>query len=292
MAKKNRVEEQEAVEQEAVEQETVEQEVAVELTAEEQAVQDALSADDHLQALTDLRDSDVPSDVLKTIISTFLALTNALGADAPATQHALSNLQNFKSAKVKAAKGPKAPKAPKEPKFNEVAELKKVLGSEEPDFQSLLDNDKVSDDLKVAITTYTTLASIDGIDQSVVDAAKTTLANFGSKGRRKASGPTEEFNVESEGVIYKNLAAALRAHGHSNDLVDIGDGKSARKIDIAWRAVRGKLLAGELGTEVNHAGHTYTKVAPSADAVGGTRGRQKKEESAVESEDAVVEDYE
>lgn len=273
MAKKAKEEVQE--QQEEVQTETVEQ--VVELTVEEQAVQDALSADDHIGALTQLRDGDVPSDVLKTVISTFLALTNALGADAPATQHALTNLQNFKSAKVKAAKGPKAPK---EPKFNEVAELKKVLAEEAPNFQSLLDNDKVSDALKIAITTYTTLAGLDNIEQAVVDAAKEALANFGSKGKRKtSSGPTEEFNVESDGVTYKNLAAALRAHGHDNEVIDLGDGKKARRIDIAWRAVRGKLLAGELGVAIEHAGHTYTKVAPSADAIGGTRGRQKKEEA-------------
>lgn len=285
MAKKAK---EEVVEQAEVEQQEAQ---AVELTAEEQAVQDALSADDHISALTSLRDSDVPSDTLKTIISTFLALTNALGADAPATQHALSNLQNFKSAKVKA---PKGPKAPKEPKFNEVAELKKVLAEETPNFQPLLDNDKVSGELKIAITTYTTLAGLDGIEKSVVDAALATLANFGSKGKRKVSGPTEEFNVESDGVTYKNLAAALRAHGHDNELVDIGDGKKARRIDIAWRAVRSKLLAGELGVAVEHAGKTYTKVAPSADAIGGTRGRQKKEEaeSTAEAPSQAEESYE
>lgn len=271
--------EQEAVEQEAVEQEAVEQEV-IELTAEEQAVQDALAADDHLAALSDLRDSDVPSDVLKTVISTFLALTNALGADAPATQHALSNLQNFKSAKVKAAKGPKAPK---EPKFNETAELKKVLAEEVPNFQPLLDNDKVSDALKVAITTYTTLASLDGIEQAVVDAAFAALTNFGSKGKRKApSGPTEEFNVEFDGVTYKNLAAAVYAAGYTKELND----KKQRECDVAWRAIRGKLLAAKIGESVEYDGKSYTKVAPSADAIGGTRGRQKKEESAAEASQA------
>lgn len=285
MAKRSKVEEVQAEETiEEVGQETAE---SAPLTAEEQSVQDALSADDHIAALNDLRDSDVPSDVLKTIIATFLALTKALGADAPATQHALTNLQNFKSAKVKAAK---VPKAPKEPKFNEVAELKKVLAEETPNFQSLLDNDKVSDALKVVITTYTTLSGLEGIEQAVVDAAKESLVNFGSKGKRSGSGvPKEDFNVESEGVTYKNLAAALRAHGHDNEFVEVGDGKKARRIDIAWRAVRGKLLAGELGTAVDHAGHTYTKVAPTADAVGGTRGRQKKEsdvETTVEAEES------
>lgn len=267
-----------------------EQATVTPLTVEEQAVQDALSADDHLSALSALRDSDVPSDVLKTVISTFLALTKALGVDAPATQHALTNLQNFKSAKVKA---PKGPKAPKEPKFNEVAELKKVLAEETPDFQPLLDNEKVSDALKIAITTYTTLASVEGIEQSVVDSAKAVLVSFGSKGRRSAStGTVQDFNVESEGVTYKNLAAALRAHGHDNEVIELGDGKRARRIDIAWRAVRGKLLAGELGITVEHGGHSYTKVAPSADAIGGTRGRQKKEEAPVDSTDNDGDDYE
>jgi hypothetical protein len=288
MAKKAREVEQEEVQAESTEAQ-VEQETAVELTVEEQAVQTALSADDHIEALTNLRDSDVPGDVLKTVISTFLALTNALGADAPATQHALTNLQNFKSAKVKAAKGPKAPK---EPKFNEVAELKKVLAEESPDFQPLLDNDKVSDALKIVITTYTTLAGLESIDQAVVDTAKSALANFGSKSKRKTSGPTEEFNVESGGIIYKNLAAALRAHGHDNEVIEIGDGKKARKIDIAWRAVRGKLLAGELGTAIDHAGHTYTKVAPSADAIGGTRGRQKQAEVESTDETETEAEYE
>lgn len=274
--------------QEEVQAESVEQETAFELTIEEQAVQDALSADDHITALTDLRDSDVPSDVLKTIIGTFLALTNALGADAPATQHALTNLQNFKSAKVKAAKGPKAPK---EPKFNEVAELKKVLAEESPNFQPLLDNDKVSDALKIAITTYTTLASLDGIEQAVVDAAKATLANFGSKGKRKASsGPTEEFNVEFDGVTYKNLAAAVYAAGYTKELND----KNQRECDIAWRAIRTKLLAAKIGDTVEYDGKSYTKVAPSADAIGGTRGRQKKEEteSTAEAPSQAEETYE
>ena len=248
------------------------------LTAEEQSIQDALSADDHINALEALKAAETTSPVLVTVISTFLALTKALGSDAPATQHALNNLQNFKSAKAKA---PKAAKATKEPKFNEVAELKKVLAQETPDFQPLLDNEKASDALKVAITTYTTLAGLDGVDQSVVDAAKAALASFGGKSR-KASTTVEEFNVESEGVAYKNLAAALRAHGHDNELVELGDGKKARKIDIAWRAIRPKLLAGEIGTAVDHGGKTYTKITPSADAVGGTRGRQKKAEDVVD----------
>lgn len=285
MAKKTK---EEVVEQETVEQTEVEQtEEVIELTAEEQAVQDALSADDHIAALTNLRDSDVPSDVLKTVISTFLALTNALGSDAPATQHALTNLQNFKSAKVKA----KGSKAPKEPKFNEIAELKKVLAEESPNFQPLLDNDKVSDLLKIAITTYTTLAGLDGIEQAVVDAAKETLANFGSKGRRKASsGPTEEFNVEYDGVAYKNLASAIYAAGYSKDLND----KNQRECDVAWRAVRGKLLAAEMGAVVEYDGKSYTKIAPTADAIGSTRGRQKKEEteSTAEATGQAEESYE
>jgi len=277
MAKKAKVVQEET---EAGQAEETTQEVV--LTAEELAVNEALAADNHIGALTELAESELSGPILKTIIKTFIALTNALGSEAPATQHALSNLSNFKSEVVKAKKE----RAKKEPKFNEVAELKKVLAEETPNFESLMGDERVSDVLKTLITTYTTLSGIEGMDEAVVANAKANLAMHGGKGRKRAAStnPVEEFHVESEGVTYKNLAAALRAHGHDNDTIE-KDGKQIRKIDLAWRAVRGPLLKDGKG---EFDGKTYTKVAPSPDAIGGTRGRQKKEvdqpETATESE--------
>lgn len=280
MAKKEKIQEEvvEAVETESVDQPTE----TVELSPEQQAIQDALNADDHIGALTALKTAEGTSDKLATIIATFLALTGALGADAPATQHALANLQSYKPEAAKKAK------EPKEPKFNEVAELKKALEVGDDAVKALLNNDKVSDALKVVITTYFTLAELDGVEQAVVDNAKVALVNYGRKSGRSASAPVEAFNVESDGVVYTNLAAALRAHGFNNDTVTIGE-KTGRSIDFAWRAVRGKLLKDGVGT---YNGKTYTKVAVTEGAIGGTRGRQKKAEDTVEETTTEAEDYE
>ena len=119
-------------------------EPVVELTDEEIAIDAALKSDEPLVSLASLAAEETTDDVLKTVIGTYLALMTALGEEAPATNHALANLKSFKPAKKKKAK--------KEPKFNELKLLKSAITDDEIDFdaiKSMLDNDKVSEGLKL-----------------------------------------------------------------------------------------------------------------------------------------------
>lgn len=286
MAKKQVQEE--VVEQEVEATETQPEQV-VELSSEQQAIQDALNADDHIHALTVLKTAEGTSDKLATIIATFLALTNALGAEAPATVHALANLQSYKPEVGKKAKSAKGPKEPKEPKFNEVAELKKALAAEDDsEVRALLNNDKVSDALKVVITTYFTLAELEGIEQVVVDNAKIALVNYGRKSGRAAPTTAEDFNVEYAGNTYKTLSGAIYAAGYTKELV--GE-KRQRECDIAWRAARGKILKAAIGESIESDGKTYTKVAPTDSAIATERSNKKVVDSTEVKAEAEA-DYE
>ena len=86
----------------AKKQKEVQEEVAVneeltaeELTAEEAALAEALSQDDVVAALTELKET--ATGKLPAFIATYIALKNALGDESPATQNALTNLQTYKT---------------------------------------------------------------------------------------------------------------------------------------------------------------------------------------------------
>jgi hypothetical protein len=260
MAKPNKKNTEEAVDQ-IVDAPEVEH---ITLTSEELLTFDAVHSADPLTALTEVKSAEGVSDILITVISTYIALFNALGGDAPATQHAFENVKNFKSAAVKA---PKAKKEPKAKAFNEVAALRKLI-AEQGDVKTLLDNPAVSDELKVAITAYTTLADIPGIDQAVLDHTYGQLVNFGKKGgSRVAANRAEDFNVTFEGKNYKTLSGAIYAAGYTKELND----KNQRFCDVAWRAARTLILKAAIGDTVESDGKSYAKIAPSDDSIGTTR---------------------
>ena len=270
--KKNSIE---AIDQtEAVDQSEANE--AIQMTAEEQLVYAAVNSADPLVALTDVKSTEGVSDILVTIISTYVALFNALGGDAPATQHAFENVKNFKSAAVKA---PKVKKEPKAKAFNEVAVLRKLI-AEQGDVKTLLDNPEVSDGLKVAITAYTTLADIPGIDQAVLDHTYGQLVNFGKKGSSRATPVrTEDFNVAFEGKNYKTLSGAIYAAGYTKEMND----KNQRFCDVAWRSARNLILKAAIGDTIESDGKSYTKIAPSDDSIGTTRTVQAIAEATAEA---------
>jgi hypothetical protein len=211
--------------------------------------------------LSALRDAETTSGALVTLITIYMALQGAIGDEAGATVNALANLKAFQPAKVKAAK------VPKEKAFNEVKALKDAM-ADEHDAVAALDilvtDERISEDLKNAIITYTTLLHIDGIPQAITDGAWETLGNFGRKGKsgtRVASGPRVAFGIEVDGVVYGALTAAIKAQGITKEIT--GDNKSD-DADIAWRTIRPKLLKDGVA-EYN--GVTYTKTDAPVTAV-------------------------
>lgn len=279
--KKSKVEEVEEILDRAEVQQEQEQESEKELLPEQKAIKDAFESDDVVVALTNIQNTEGTSEILSTMIITYIALMNALGADAPATEHAKANLLAYEPAKVKAKK------EKKEPAFNEVKELKKVLETEVPDFSGLMSDERVSEALKIEITTFTTLADLE-VPQAVKDSAMDRLKSFGSKNKKVRGGGTAQqacyVQAGDTGLIYTNLAGALRAHGYGDDLIETETGKKHRAIDIAWRATRKAIL--ENGT-VEYDGVTYTKVEPTEDAI--STARKSKVDEEVEEVEEVVE---
>jgi hypothetical protein len=230
--------------------------VEVQLTDEQIALVNALDGDGNL---SELRDAEGTSESLKTLIIVYLALLTALGAEAGATLAALGNLRAYQPAKVKAVK---APKAPKVPVFNEVKALKDALAAEEPfaELLTLVEDERISDGLKIAIQTYTTLANLP-LDQAIIDGAKDTLARFG-KGRTGTVTRTI-FNIEANGVVYSTLTGAIAAQG----IEKVFSTEDAKHDDagIAWMFIRPRLLK-EDGASVEYNGVVYTRTdAPAND---------------------------
>ena len=280
MARKKAVQEDAVVEetsteaQSEVETPEVEAPDIEEMSYEARLIDNAFQNDDPLGALKNIIDNPETEEVFKTVIGTYLALLSALGDDSPATQHALENMKTFKPAKKKKAK-----KAPKPKKFNEVKALRDALSNEEDeDFESvkaLLDHDEVSEDLKVAITTYFTLKDLEGVDEMVISSAYNNLVNFGRK-RKGAPRNRATFHVDMDGVKYANLSTAIHLN-YSDDKND----KGQKECDIAWRLIRTALLKGE-AIELDD--RTYTPVEPSDESVPVVR--KKKEEVTEEAEEA------
>ena len=226
-------------------------EVVVELTKEQHLLIAALESDDVIGNLSVLKDDEGTTEKLSQLITVYIALQGALGDDAGATINAHQNLVNYQPAKVK------KPKEPKVPKFNESKALKDALESDELDI--LVQDERISDDLKNAIITYTTLRDLGTLPEEIVDAAKETLARFGKKtGSRSTSGPKEIYNVEVNGITYANRTEAVKAQGYGEELIKIGD-KEHRAVDVVWRKISAQFVKNDVAIYDNI---TYTKVTP------------------------------
>ena len=224
----------------------------VEKSPEQVAIAEAIEND----TLQELHDAEGTPDDLKTLIVVYQSLLGALGAEAGATIAARTNLESFQPKKVKAKK------APKEKAFNEVKALKDAMGTETPleSLATLVEDERISEDLKNAIITYTTLAGLT-LPEGILEAAWATLGNFGRKGKARTqnpSGPREHFKIEVDGVTYDTLTGAIRAQGIGKEEVTTASGKVTTGEDLAWRKIRGPLIA---KGEVEYEGKTYKKVA-------------------------------
>lgn len=263
-------------------------EEVVEKSPEELAIEAALATDDPKVALAELSAVETTDEVLKTVIGTYLALSEALGDEAPATQHALTNLSEFKPAKRK------KPKAKKAPKFNEVKILRGLLANEDEtealeNVKGMLDDEQVSEELKVVITTYFTLADLgDAIAEPILANALINLKSFGRK-RKVSAGGTQsrvDFHVQvDDDKIYTTLCGALAAQGHAKaDIVTDEAGKERSRQDIAWRAIRPKLLS---EGSVEFDGSTYKSVPLSDDAIQAKRAPKPAAEVVEESTEST-----
>lgn len=277
MAKKIKGQEEKVLDQQEDEvigqQETIEEVVSEEL----QIVRNAIT-DDNFEALETIKTAETTAPSLMVLITTYVALLNALGPETGATIHARENLWNYKPPIEKAKKEPKALA------FNEAKALKEALAEENSNaaLTKLLADVRISEALSIAIVTYQTLTGVEGLPEEVISAAKATLESFGSKSKsgkiRAQSSHKAEFHVQVDDLIYTTLTAALLAQGYSRDKL-IGE-KNHREIDIVWRQIRGKLLK-EGFAELD--GKTYKQVPLSDSAIGTER---KKSVTEVPSEAA------
>ena len=261
------------------EEQATEQATEQVLSPMQQRIKDVFDSDKVVEGLSELKQTEGLDTRLVVMLTTYLALSNALGADAPATQHAQTGLLAWEPAKTKE----KATKVVKELKFDDGKEARAVL-SGEPDnviagLQALLNHERVTDALKILITTYVTLVGIEGIDEAVIANARSQIESFGKKRPGVRPGGTT-FHISDEKNTYTNFATALRANGHTDDTIEV-NGKQIRKIDIAWRACRKTLL--DIGT-VEYDGVTYYKVPMLPEAIQGVRPGRKPttEESTTE----------
>ena len=236
----------------------VEDREEVALTEEQHLLIAALESDDVIGNLSVLKDDEGTTEKLATLITVYIALQNALGDDAGATVNARQNLVNYKPAKVKAAKKPKEPKAPKE-RFNERKALAEALETDSLSTSGLIDDERISEELKNAIITYITLRSLD-LPEAIIDTAKITLAKFGRKGTTKTQN-TEAYSVEVNGVVYSTRSKAVRAQGFGTELVMVGD-KERKAEDLAWRSISSQFNKNDTAVYDNV---TYTKVAKVED---------------------------
>ena len=218
---------------EAVQEEhTAEEAVQEEPTAEEAALAEALSQDDVVAALTELKET--ATGKLPAFIATYIALKNALGDESPATQNALSNLQTYKTDVVKPAKEPKAKV------FNEktalAAALKEQLPESEdvqkditPKLRELQEDARISEKLKALLVTYLTLAAIE--DEALapsVELALTQLRAYASKSKSLANKnstrlgqpsvrlKTKVVTKDGQTFVAATLAAAIRLLGNED----------------------------------------------------------------------------
>jgi hypothetical protein len=198
-------------------------------TEEETALQAAL----HAGTLEDFQSDPLCSEHLNILITVYQAL-KPLGEDSPAFQAAEQNLVEYKSPKTKAPKTP-----PREKVFNELRELRKALSAEvvtnehgevisdmHTALGSLESDDRISAELKAAITTYNTIRTNKSLPQPVQDYAFNALSSFG--GRRQSNGdrkPMEfqpPYEIEFSGNFYDSLSEALRAAGFNKDTIENG----------------------------------------------------------------------
>jgi len=248
----------EAADQDGTEGNESEPEPEVVLSEIEVTIKDvvALGDEDAIdKGFEDIGNAEGCDEILKTIISTYFALKTALGVEAIATGIQFNNIVNFKPSKKK------APKAKKEAKFNEVKVLRAIFKDvEDPDTDTdltevkvLLDDDRISDELKAAITTHFTVAEMD-LSDDVKELALDALLNYGRKRKSGGGGGTNvraTYNIRAGDLVYSNLCAALQANGLTKDVIIPSakeGGKDTTEQDLAWRTIRPKLNKGEVIT--------------------------------------------
>lgn len=281
MAKKNKIEAQEqeaslentvneALEDQAHdESEHLEDAEATALTEEQVLLQEALEKG----TLADLQGNELVTEKLSMLITVYTSLLGVLGADSPATINALNNLKAYEPDKVKKAKKEKGEKIPK---FNEGKEVRAIFGDEALDdagkldkIKALQDDERISEELKVAITTFITLLGIDGIPEQAVELTRDVLLGWGKKGKVKSSSSDRAEPVKQppygivvdgdESVVYKNRTEAVRALGYDKKTF-VGDSKISTELK-AWQSItRG--LHSEKG-EATYDGHTFKRVDAS-----------------------------
>jgi hypothetical protein len=224
------------------------QQGVINATDEELALGNAINTD----TLEAFKDEEICSEQLNILITVYLSLKQDLGSDAPATIAAFGNLESFESATIKAKK-PK--KEPKEKAFNELRELRSALAApiveDEDDnmvsdmhtaLSALLADDRVSEELKAAITTYNTIRGNADLPAAVTDYAFSTLELFGGK-RKTSSGDRKPiqfqppYEVEVNGERYSNLSDAIRSIGYDQKTLD-DNGKPT-----AWNQAWSKCMA-------------------------------------------------
>ncbi len=254
------------------------QQEPVALTEEQILLQEALEKG----TLADLQGNELVTEKLFMLITVYTSLLGVLGADSPATVNALNNLKAYEPDKVKKAKKEKGEKIPK---FNEGKEVRAILNAESVDdagklykIKALQADERVSEELKVAITTFITLLGIDGIPEQAVELSRDTLLGWGKKVKSPSGDRAEPVKQPpygivvdgDESVVYKNRTEAVRALGYDKKTF-VGDSKISTELK-AWQSItRG--LHSEKG-EATYEGHTFkrvdaslinTEVAPKAD---------------------------
>ena len=219
--------------------------------------------------LEELKDAEGTSEKLALLITVYTSLKAVLGDESPATINALANLKAYEPEKVKKAK---KDKVDKEPKFNEGKEVRAILtaaNDAEGDIKdysgldALQSDDRVSEELKTAITTFRTLQQIEGIPEQALEMAYNVLLFWGKKtktgttsGERAPQQRTAPHQVEFDGAKYPNLSAALRAAGYDNKILDSEDGTKPKSWNDAWNKVSAQFKKGD---EATHEEKVFTR---------------------------------
>lgn len=199
-------------------------------------------------------DEELPED-LSTLITIFVTMHKMLGDDAVATQSARENLLSYKPPKVKKAK--KA-KEPKEKAFKEGKFIREILEGDDVQagLEAALSDERISQELNVAITTYLTLKDA-GVPEAVLEVAYNALTkskkSTGERGTLVRSAP---HNISVGDETYPTLSAALRSQGITKEEIDEESGKPL-VWNKAWSAITSQFRKGD---EAEYDGNIYTRV--------------------------------
>jgi hypothetical protein len=193
--------------------------------------------------LESLQGDENISDKLNNLLTIYLALANAIGKEAPATQEAFNNLTTFKSDKVKIKKV----KVAKEKTFNEGKVIRDVIvtsvlnGDESAlsALKELLEDERISPELNIAITTYMALVESPNIPEPIIASTFDKLRTWGRKGNKISTGERKPIVLQPSHIIeyagenYANLSDALRAAGYDNKDSD-KTSESSKAWNKAW----------------------------------------------------------